>query len=148
MALLKFGTFRGLGTTHSASDDTDPNTATFSFHGATYTSAYLSFVGVETATNQRQPLDTPTAAEQQLWVTATPAGSIPFIDFGGQAEIVGASYDPAVLSGLTVTAIAQRIAAGTGPVARNIEAVAGLFTAQLCRMTGDQPATVCSAFTS
>ena len=41
VALSRFGTWSGLGQTTSASDDVYPDTATLSFHGATYTSDYL-----------------------------------------------------------------------------------------------------------
>ena len=45
VALARFGTWSGLGQTTSASDDVFPDTATLSFHGATYSSDYLSFTG-------------------------------------------------------------------------------------------------------
>jgi hypothetical protein len=54
IALSRFGTFSGLGQTHSSSTDVYPNTATLSFHGASYTSQYLQFQGVETQSNQPQ----------------------------------------------------------------------------------------------
>lgn len=67
VALSRFGTWTGLGQTTSASDDVFPETATLSFHGAIYTSDYLSFTGVETSgrtkvNGQYAPLDEPSAA--------------------------------------------------------------------------------------
>jgi thiol-disulfide isomerase/thioredoxin len=41
IALSRFGTFTGLGQTHSSSSDVYPDTATLSFHGAVYASQYL-----------------------------------------------------------------------------------------------------------
>jgi Domain of unknown function (DUF929) len=74
VALSRFGTFSNLGTTHSSGSDVFPNTPTLSFHGATFTSQYLSFTGVETTTNeevngQYKPLDTPTAEDQKTFDT-------------------------------------------------------------------------------
>jgi hypothetical protein len=73
-ALSRFGTFTNLGQTHSSSTDVFPDTPTLSCHGASYTSQYLAFQGVEMQSNQPQgngyaPLDTPTAAQQQLLKT-------------------------------------------------------------------------------
>ncbi|MHB1536035.1 MAG: DUF929 family protein, partial [Acidimicrobiales bacterium] len=97
LALSKFGTWSDLGATHSASRDVYPNTATFSFYGATFTSPYLTFAGVETTTNQPQgpnaykPLQTPTPTQEHLFQSDNPQGSIPFVDFGGRWTIIGAS---------------------------------------------------------
>jgi len=52
VALSRFGAWSDLGQTHSSSNDVFPNTPTLSFHGAGYTSRYLSFTGYETATNK------------------------------------------------------------------------------------------------
>src|SRR6266513_2773840 len=57
VALSRFGTFSGLKTTHSASVNGNgqtepyPNTPTWTFHGSTYTSQYLTFTPVEMQTN-------------------------------------------------------------------------------------------------
>ena len=56
-ALSRFGTFSDLGTTRSSSTDVYANTATLSFHGASYSSRYLSFAGYETQDRQNLPLD-------------------------------------------------------------------------------------------
>ena len=71
IALSRFGTFTGLGQTTSSPSDVYPSTATLTFHGATYTSAYLSFTGKEIQSNQvvngaYAPLDTLSAADQAL----------------------------------------------------------------------------------
>ena len=97
-ALSRFGTFHDLGQTHSSSIDVYPNTATFSFHGASYSSPYVAFQGRETQSNVPQnggyaPLDTLTPEQEALigkydappYVSAANAGSIPFIDFGSTA---------------------------------------------------------------
>ena len=59
VALSRFGTFSGLKTTSSSSTDIYPNTPTFTFHGATYTSQYVDFVSVETTDRNQNPLESP-----------------------------------------------------------------------------------------
>ena len=46
-ALSRFGTFPGLSTVHSSSTDVYPNTPTWTFRNATYTSPYLVFDHVD-----------------------------------------------------------------------------------------------------
>jgi hypothetical protein len=159
MALSKFGSFNGLGATHSSSSDVDANTPTFSFHGATYTSNYLSFRGVETTTNQRQgssyaPLDKPTSAEQALiqkydappYVSSANAGSIPFIYLDGRFLQISAAYDPHVLAGQSMTQIATGLSDPNTASTKNIEASAGVLVGDLCTLTHGQPGSVCSSF--
>ena len=80
IALSRFGTFSGLQTTTSSSSDAFPNTPTFTFRNATYTSQYIDFRSVETTDRDRNPLQSPSAAEQQLVSQYDPGGTIPFID--------------------------------------------------------------------
>jgi len=152
IALSRFGTFSGLTNAHSASDDVFPNTATVSFHGASYTSDLLAFTGVETTTNTHQPLDTLTPDEQQIFNTynappfATSQGSIPFVDFGNQFLQTGASLQPALLAGLSQDQIASAIVGDpTGQVAQAILGAANAFTGILCKLTGGQPGDVCTS---
>ena len=149
-ALSRFGTFAHLGTTFSSGSDVYPNTATLSFHGATYTSSLLSFTGVELTTNVPDgngytPLDTLTAADQQIATTYNPKGSIPFVDFGNRYAVVGASYDVGLLQGLTQTQIAAQLADPTTATAKGVLGAANMLTAALCKMTNGQPAAVCTS---
>lgn len=68
IALSRFGTFSGLTGTFSGDGPREPfkNTATLSFHGATYTSDYLAFEGVELADRDNEPLDTLTPEQEQV----------------------------------------------------------------------------------
>jgi len=52
VALSRFGTWTGLAGTESGAKDVFPNTQTLSFHGAKFTSDYLTFAGFETQTNK------------------------------------------------------------------------------------------------
>jgi hypothetical protein len=149
-ALSRFGSFTDLGQTTSASADVYPNTATLSFHGATYTSDLLAFTGVETTTNVPTasgyaPLDTPSAADQALDTQYNPQGSIPFIDLGNKYMIAGASFDPAVLQGLSQDEISAKLADPLSPVAQAVDGAANVITAAVCALTGQQPAAVCGS---
>lgn len=158
VALARFGSFSNLHQTHSATQDVYPNTQTFSFHGSSYTSKYLVFNGVETTSNQQQgssyaPLDTPTSDEQALlstfdaapYVSASSAGSIPFVDFGGRYLISGASYDPQLLQGKTADQIASALSDPTNPTTKGIIGTANAITAVICKLTNNQPSNVCSS---
>ena len=158
VALSRFGTFANLGQTHSASNDVYPDTATLSFHGATYTSQYLSFQGLETRGNTVEGnsyaiLDTPTAAQLELmrtynappYVPADSAGSIPFIDFANQALVAGASFSPQLLAGRSAEQIAAALSDPASPIAQGIGGTANAFTALLCQLTKGQPGAVCDS---
>lgn len=158
IALDRFGTFSGLRLTHSASDDVYPNTATFSFVGATYTSAFIEFSSVEVQSNVRsgasyQTLQTPTPAQTTLiqkfdappYVPASSAGAIPFIDFAGQYIVTGASFDVGVLRGLTQEQIAASLTDANSAQTRAIIGSANALTAAICSATSDAPAEVCGS---
>jgi len=151
VALSRFGTFSNLGLTSSSSTDTDPNTSSFSFHGSSYSSSWISFDGVETETSDGKPLDAPDA--QVLGVLAkydvppytSQADAIPFLDLGGRYLSIGAGFSPALLQGMSAEQIAKVIRDPHSPVGQAIMADANAITAAVCTMTGDQPASVCAA---
>jgi len=156
-ALSRFGSFSNLGLTTSSSGDVYPSTATFSFHGATYTSQYLSFVGVETSTNQvvgsgYAPLDSLTSDEQTIlstydaspYLPSSAAGGIPFIDFGGKYLISGATYTPEILQGKTANQIASALSNTSDPITQGVIGAANGITAGLCTLTNNLPTTVCT----
>jgi hypothetical protein len=160
VALSRFGSFSGLAPIRSAAKDGAGNaepyplTATWTFAKATYTSKYLTFTPVEGFTNIPDkatgfytPLQTPTAAQQALLTKydAAQQGAIPFIDYGNKFLSVGASYDPAVLVGLTWAQIATDLHNPASPVAKAVLGVANYATAAVCGLTADQPASACTA---
>ena len=158
VALSRFGTFKGLATVHSAvangagNAEPDPDTPTWTFVHATYSSPYLTFTPVEETTNipdpsngTYTPLQTPTAAQQALVTKYVgPQGAIPFIDFGNKYLISGVSYDPAVLHGLSWATIATDLSNPSSPVAQAVDGTANYLTAAICKMTGNQPASACT----
>ena len=166
VALGRFGTFSGLATIHSAAangaGDAEPypNTPTWTFVNAHYTSQYLVFSSVEEQTNipdkatgSYTNLQTPTAALTALitkydaapYVSAADAGSIPFVDFGNKYMIVGASYTPQVLAGLSWSTIATDLNNPSSAVAKGVDGTANYITAAICKLTNNQPASACTS---
>lgn len=152
-ALSRFGTFKGLTTTHSSSTDTDPNTPTFTFYKSSYTSKYLTFTSVEEYTNVSNgsggytTLQTPTSAQQTIGQTYDPNGAIPFLDFGNKYVEVGnlAPLDPSMLSGKSWSQVAAAMNSPSGSSLGTAEiANANYITAAICTMTNNQPTTACT----
>jgi thiol-disulfide isomerase/thioredoxin len=148
VALSKFGTLSSpLHGIHSSSADTDPSTPTLTFYKSTYTSKYLTFTPVENQTVTHAALQDTTAAQQALWVKYSPPNELgyPFIDFGNKYLINGPQFDPAVLAGLTWEQVAQQMRDPSSKVAQGVLGSANYITAAICQMTGNEPASVCSA---
>jgi hypothetical protein len=157
VALSRFGTWSHLTATSSATNDVHPDTQTVSFHGATYTSDYLTFTGVETSTNEivdgrYVPLDELSAADQKTFDTYDrppyvqgSAGGIPFLDVAGRYVSSGASFDPQLLAGKSRAEIAAALGDPGDPLAQAVDGSANVLTAALCQVTGQQPAQVCSS---
>jgi hypothetical protein len=161
VALSRFGTFSGLSTVHSGNNagEVFPNTPTWTFAKASYTSKYLTFTSVETQTNiptsngqSYTTLQTPTSAQQALlakydappYVASADSGAIPFIDFGNKYMLSGASYSPSVLQGKSWSQIASALKDPTSPIAKAVDGTANYLTATICKLTGNQPATACT----
>ncbi|HUA41028.1 MAG TPA: DUF929 family protein [Streptosporangiaceae bacterium] len=144
VALSRFGTFSPLKGIHSSSSDVYPNTATLTFYKATYTSKYLVFTPVEAEDVNRNPLQQPTAAQQALWTKYAPGNTFPFIDIGDRF-VASTTYNPQVLQGLTWSQIAADLHNPSSPVAKGAVGSANLFTAAICKLTGNAPANVCTA---
>ena len=160
VALSRFGTFTGLSTVHSAvangagTAEPDPNTPTWTFAHATYSSPYLTFTPDEIQTNLPDPstgtyttLQAPTAAQQALVSKYDGSnGAIPFIDFGNHYMISGVSYDPGVLAGLSWSTIATDLSNPNSAVAKAVDGTANYITAAICKgLTNNQPASACTA---
>ncbi len=160
VALSRFGTFSGLAPIRSAAKDGGGNaepyplTPTWTFAKSSFTSSYLTFTPVEGYTNIPDKatgfytvLQTPTAAQQALLnkYDAAYQGAIPFIDYGNKFLSVGASYNPALLSGLTWAQIAADLHDPTSAVAKSVLGTANFATAAICSLTGNQPASACTS---
>lgn len=145
-AMSRFGSFSNLSLTTSSSTEVYPDTPTFTFHGASYTSDTIAFDGHELQTRTGAVLDSLPAAESAIWqrYTGTP-GSFPFLDIAGRYVESGQTVNPALLKGLSADEIASRLGNASDPVAKEIIGSANLVTAAICSATGDQPTAVCSA---
>jgi hypothetical protein len=165
VALSRFGTFSGLATVHSAitdgagSQEPFPDTPTWTFAHATYSSPYLNFTPVEQYTNIPDTsngfyttLQTATSAQLGLlakydappYIDASGAGSIPFLDFGNKYVSIGVSYSNTALNGLTWSTIASALHNPDSTAAKAILGTANYYTAAICKMTGNQPASACT----
>lgn len=144
IALSRFGTFTGLQTTTSSSTDIYPNTPTFTFRSATFTSQYLDFQSVETTDRDQNPLQSPSSAQAGLVTRYDTSGSIPFVDLGNRYAFSGATYSPAVLAGLTWQEVADALQQPDSAQSKAILGSANLITAAICQVTGQQPGSVCS----
>ena len=155
-ALDRFGSFSGLTNMSSSATDYAPNTPTFSFLKATYSSKYIVFTSVESQDVNRNPLQTPTALESALIVkydtakyfpglAGSSGNPIPFMSFANQFLVSGASYDPGVLSGQTREQIAAGLKSPSSPITQAIIASANYQTAAICTLTGGKPGKVCSS---
>ena len=152
VSLSRFGSFSGLRTIHSSSTDAYPNTPTWTFYKSTYASKYLTFTPVEETTNVPDknsptgyvPLQTPTPAQQAMLSKYNPEGSIPFVNLGNKYVITGASALPSVLAGKSWATIAAELSDASSPVAQAVNGTANFMTAAICKMTSNQPASVCT----
>ena len=156
VALSRFGTWTGLAGTESGAKDVFPNTQTLSFHGAKFTSDYLTFAGFETQTNkevdgQYTPLDTLPDADQKIFDTynkppyVDSAGGIPFANIGGKYVTSGASFSPELLEGKSRAEIATTLSDPSSDIAKAVVANANVLTAAICEATGNKPAVCTSA---
>ena len=158
-ALSRFGTFTNVGITRSAGfPEVYPSTPTFTFHGSTYKSAYITFEGVEMKSNQPDASgsgyairDIPTPEQRALMgkydappFTDGSIGGIPFIDFADSYLISGSTYSPQVLQGKSFDEIANAMTDSSTAVSHGAIGSANLITAAICALTRDQPANVCA----
>jgi hypothetical protein len=138
-ALSRFGKFSNLSQIRSAT--TDGNLATFSFYKASYTSKYMTFVPVEAEDRNRQPLEKMTAQQQSIFSKYT--NGFPFLYFGGKYVQTSAGFNPSDLTGLSWQQIAAQLKTPTSKVAQDILGEANNLTATICKMTNNQPSSVC-----
>jgi hypothetical protein len=155
VALSRFGTFTGLQTIRSSVTDTaGPNLATFTFaHGFKYTSKYLVFTPRELVTNYTKngnwaPLQTLNKAQDKVYASLDPTGGFPFVDFSGTTAVVGMSTKaPTPLVGLDWSQIAHDLTQKNSAQAQMVLGGANDYTAAICQVTNNKPASVCTSST-
>jgi thiol-disulfide isomerase/thioredoxin len=151
IALSRFGTFSNLHYMISNTSDVYAGTPTFTFYNSSYTSNYITFTAVETSTQNKKPLQTPTPSQAAIFgkyayppYVPAPGGGIPLIDFGNMSIQDGAPIDPSLLQYSNWTQIAHNLTVLNSTAALGVVGSADVFTAQICRMTNFTPSNVCS----
>jgi hypothetical protein len=155
IAFSKFGTFSGVKEARSSAFDVDPSTATFSFYQASYTSSLIGFRPMEvesnvtSASDNPQLLQKPTEEEDALWDAYSGelgvSQGFPFLDIDNKVFVVTPGYNPDILAGLDQAQIAAKLTNPNDPVTQGIVGTANDLTAAICSVTGQQPASVCTA---
>jgi len=165
-ALARFGTWSNLQITASSHTDIDAKTSTFSYHGASLDSPYITFQGVEACSNVPNPavvgcsgfthLQNPTTQEGNILTkyssskflpNASSSGGIsfPFVDINNSVLFSGASYDPQILANLSWTDISSGLSDPTNPATQAILATGNYMSAAICQATKGQPGSVCTS---
>jgi len=145
LATSRFGQLRNMSLGSSSSTDVFPNTPTFSFTGATYTSSVIDFSFVETSDRQQKPKSTPDVLQQSEFTKYNSTGSIPFVDIASRHIAVGSGYPPDVLQNLSWSTIASDLINPDSLVAKDIVGNANWITAAICQVTGSKPQSTCAA---
>lgn len=151
MALSRFGSFSNLHLSASSSTDVSPNTSTFSFHGSTYTSQWISFTPVELEDRDQKPLETMSPQLANVFQTmdqppyTNRALGFPFLDVGGRFTLAQTGVDPSLLAGMTWQQVADSLGDPTAPATRAIVGQANDLTAAVCLATGNQPQSACGS---
>ncbi len=157
MAMSHFGTFTGLKETFSSPWDANPDTATLSFFGSSFTSSSIDFTAVEHEGNDtngagtRHILQPLTTQQQNLWEKYSQQFGIrtgyPFLDIGNKVFVTGPSYngDGTLLGGLSQSEIAAKFTNPNDPVTQAIVGTANYLTAAVCSLTGQQPTPLCTS---
>lgn len=152
-ALARFGTFSGLGTTTTPSDEAFSGLATLDFSTVHYRSATVAFAATEawrgrlasTGPPGQAPDQPLTALDRQL-LGRLPAGTpLPLLDVGGRLVVTGAGLglSPGLLEHLSLGQIATDLGQPGNRVGMAVLAAADLISAALCQGTGGRPASVC-----
>jgi hypothetical protein len=152
VALSRFGHFTGLRNMQSAQLSVYPGLQTFSFVHSSYSSRYLTFVGVELYSTQ-----VTTKGTFARIATLTPAqsavvnrygsrsGGLPFVDIDNRMTTTTSGYSPAVIAKQSQGAILGELDQADSPTAQAIVASANYLTAGICTATDQRPASVCTS---
>jgi hypothetical protein len=144
IALLRFGNFTNLSYMTSSATDVYPSTPTFTFYNSSYQSNYITFVPIEVATNTGTQLERLTNAENITFQKYGYQGSIPFVDFGNQSVLNGATFNPQDLDGKNWDTIISQLKNSNSTIAEDIIGAANIFTAQICKIDGGKPSSICT----
>ncbi len=151
IALSRFGSFSDLTYMLSSATDVNPNTPTFSFFGANYTSNYVSFVGVEEYGQDPNVVIQPLTTQQQQIIsqydTCTASGSsggIPFIDIGNSYAVNCGAQSALDVAGKNWTDISTQLNNPSSNIAQLIDGAANSLITAICKVDGQNPSSVCT----
>jgi hypothetical protein len=141
MALMRFGNFTNL--TYMTSSAAESDLATFTFVGSSYRSSYVVFQPFENEDRNRgalQAIPSNYSTEWRLY------GSIyPFMNFGNKYLIPTSTMIFGSLQGKNWTQVLNEINSGDA-FGTQIRQSANLLTSLICKLTGEQPSSVCTAY--
>jgi hypothetical protein len=147
-ATSRFGKWSGLKELHSRSgQDFFPSLPTYDLTRATYTSDYISLRHVEVATVDGEPLQKLGHFEEGLVDGYDKLGSVPFLFASGSPGryTVELAYSPSLLEGQSFAALREGVAVGAStPAVEAIGGEADALTALICKLDGQEPASVCA----
>jgi len=160
VALSRFGQFTGLTTSRSPQFEHIAPVDSWTFYGSHYTSPYLSFVPVEQYSNvlvnakanpdareSYRKLQQLTPAQQALFARYDKTRATPFLDFGNHAAQTGSGPIPVqLMTGKSWRQLAAALRQPSTDLGSALLTEADSLTAELCRLTGDRPASACPAF--
>jgi hypothetical protein len=160
VALSRFGQFTGITTSRSAEFEHIAPVDSWTFYGSHYTSPYLSFVPVErysnvlvnvkansNASESYRKLQQLTPAQQAIFAEYDKFGLTPFLDFGNRAVQIGSGpIPPQLVTGKSWPQLAAALRQPKTELGAALLNEADSLTAELCRLTGDRPASACPAF--
>jgi len=146
VALSKFGSFSNLTYMISWANESPgyQNISTVSFNYASYSSKYISFLGIEEFNRDRQVQNQLNSSEQALVTKYDSSGSIPFIDIANNYTVVGSQFSPPTLSGLTWDQIGAQLDNPSSTIAKSIDGGANTLITAICKSDGGLPTNVCS----
>jgi len=152
VALARFGSFSQLGLMQSSSSVAFSDTPTFTFWHAKYSSVWIDlqaderYGSLDPTGGGYTALQIPTARQSaSIAVYDTSAKTFPLLDIANHYVLVGSSFSPTVLDGLSQSQIADDLAYPASPVTQAIVASANEITAAICTVTGERPTAVCGA---
>jgi hypothetical protein len=149
IALSRFGSVSGLLTMRSSANDIYPNTPTFTFRSAHYTSSLLTFNATEVEDRNGNALATPLPDVMTNFTQydappyTSSQGSIPFMSYANQYIAIGSAYNPSMLQNLDWQQVAEQLKDPQSEAAQAIIGEANQQTAALCSLTHNQPGSVC-----
>jgi hypothetical protein len=140
IALMRFGTFTNLH--YMTTPQAEGDYATFTFHGSSYSSSYVTFRPYEAADRNGNALESVPANYSAVWQHF--GSGFPFMDFGNTNVVASSTLQPTLLTGSNWTQTIASIASGT-PAGLQVKESANLITALICKVTQGAPTSVCDA---